>query len=170
MPAVHHSEKFSPNLIISSNNSIKLISDIKRHFVMGEICGLCEREDWKSIRIIHGEVPLREINKNWRRYRRELKILIWITMFYLIWFQQLPYRIKSGISESTTLNNHIDADNTQISEAAYRKESDELYNPTNASRLPKSSFPIRDKKSSYTESEKYIQDGLFLFQLMLKFV
>jgi hypothetical protein len=45
---------------------------------------MCEKEDWKSIRIIHGEVPLRELKQNWRRYRRELKILILITIFYVV--------------------------------------------------------------------------------------
>jgi hypothetical protein len=76
------------------NNLIKLILDLKRHFVYNEICDACEKEDWKSIRIIHGEVPLRELKQNWRRYRHELKILIVITIFYVVMAKSLSDRFN----------------------------------------------------------------------------
>jgi hypothetical protein len=123
------------------NNLIKLILDLKRHFVYNEICDACEKEDWKSIRIIHGEVPLREINKNWRRFRRELKVLIWITIVYVIRFQQLPYSVESESSDFIISNDTINTSDMPIT---------------------KSLFLTNLTESSYIESKNNFWDGLFL--------
>jgi hypothetical protein len=100
-----------------------------------------KKEDWKSIRIIHGEVPLREINKNWRRFRRELKVLIWITIVYVIRFQQLPYSVESESSDFIISNDTINTSDMPIT---------------------KSLFLTNLTESSYIESKNNFWDGLFL--------
>jgi hypothetical protein len=108
---------------------------------------MCQKEHWKSIQIIRGEVPLRELKQNWRRFRRELKILIWITIFYI-------YLLLVSILTRA--------------DKCIKSKFANLYNLIRLVKRPKTFCLKTITRSSYIKSEQNVWDGLFLFQLMLE--
>ncbi|KAI6170977.1 hypothetical protein M3Y97_01091700 [Aphelenchoides bicaudatus] len=91
---------------ISANGGLVLM----KHFVHEDGCGICPKEQWKSIRIIRGEIPLRDTKKNWGQFRRASKMLIGAVIFYIALFIAIlslhrPDSHKSASNEYIVLAN-----------------------------------------------------------------